>query len=534
MPNPGQPSSERSPFWAALEASAHDLELSLTRFSLAIIGVGLLLSLLVAARVDRELGVPLALLCAAGVGWFAWVERRLRAGDRSPALRWAGPVVEALLPAAVLVVLVRTAGPAYALGSWVPPQLWALFLAASILRLRPALPAMMGAVSAAAYAACWFAVIRPAVGPGADLLHTTDMQVVRVLTLALMGFAGSAAVIWLRGEVGRAGRRVRSLDLFGKYRLGDEIASGGMGTVLHATYCPEGGFERQVAIKRIHPHLAGDPAFLDRFRDEARLCARLAHPNIVAALDFGQVDDTWFFAMEYVDGPTLHEVLELRRETGAPLDEALVAHVVREIAEGLHHAHAVARDEDGRVLRVVHRDLSPTNVLLDRTGRVRISDFGVARALKGAHDVLTPTMTGKPAYMAPELLRQEAYDERADLFALGVVTWEMLCNQRLFARDERHATMAAVLDAPIPAPSEIRSDTNPAWDAFFARALARDPARRFPSATELSEALAAVQLHVGTVGNEELAAVVCAIEDVPVLELDSTTDMLAHSVAADG
>lgn len=518
--------------WRALEEGTDALELTLARGAQAVSAVGLLLSVYVAAFVAPELGWTLGGIAAWCLVWFTIAHGAMSAGVGAGVFRWLDPTVEVLLPALVLVALVRTAGPEYALGSWVPPQLWALFLAGTILRLRPELPAVMGLLAAAAYAAVWFGVIRPAIGDERDLLHATDMQVVRMATLLLMGLAGSGAVLWLRGAVGRAGREVRSRDLFGKYRLVRDIASGGMGTVIEAVYCPEGGFERRVAIKRIHPHLAGDASFLARFRAEAELCARLSHPNIVMALDFGRVGDTWFFAMEYVDGPTLHEVLRLRRDTGEPLEEALVAYMAREIAEALHYAHGVARDERGRLLRVVHRDLSPSNILLDRSGGVKISDFGVARALRGRQDVITPTIAGKPAYMAPEQLRQAAYDERADLFALGVVLFEMLCNQRLFGRDEPHASMLAVLEAAIPRPSEVRPEVSPGWDELIGGLLARDPADRIATAAQVVAALAALQAEIGPASAEGVAALVQVIEDVPMLDLDSTTDVLAYALAA--
>ena len=338
-------------------------------------------------------------------------------------------------------------------------------------------------------------------------------------TLFLMGLAGSAAVVVFREMIDRAAGSVRSRDLFGKYVLGDVIASGGMGTVFEATYCPEGGFQRRVAIKRIHPHLAENQDFVARFRHEAELCARLAHPNIVAALDFGRVDDSYFFAMEFIDGLMLKDVLAHRRLTDRQLNPAVVAWIGRQILEGLGYAHAAARDSDGQLLHVVHRDLSPHNVLLDRSGVVKISDFGVARALRGAHDLHTGNLAGKPAYMAPEQLRKAAIDERSDLFSLAVVLWEALTNQRLFFRDSEAATMLAVLEQPAPAPSTVRQGLNSGWDEFFHRALAKTSDERFQTATGMANELVRLQDRVGSAGPEDVAWLVAESHEDALEEL---------------
>jgi len=371
-------------------------------------------------------------------------------------------------------------------------------------------------------------VISPRIQDAENLLYGMDVQIVRMCSLLLMGAFGSGAVVGLRSTVSAASKKIRQRDLFGKYRLGEAIASGGMGTVFEALYCPEGGFQRRVAVKRIHPHLARDLQFLKRFRAEARLSARLAHPNIVGALDFGRMDDNWFFAMEFVDGPTLKDVAEHHRWLGEPVKAALVAHIGREILSGLEFAHAVARDHKGRLLRVVHRDLSPSNLLIDRSGQVKISDFGVARALRRKHDLHTHHIVGKPAYMAPEQLKNGAIDARFDLFSVGVVLWELVCNRRLFLRDSEAATMMAVLACEIPRPSQLRPELGTTWDAFFVKALAEAREDRFASAAAMSDAIAVLQDQVGVPKTHEIAVLITKVSEdsLPELEIEHTGPLL--------
>ncbi len=520
--------------WKALQAGASDLETAMARVGQFVALFGLFIALYFAAFVSRDSGMTLGGFALWAFIWFSLAHRGMSRGYGLQVFSWVNPVIEVLVPGYSLLVLVRLEGPGYALGSWVPPILFSLFLAASILRLRPELPFIMGLACAAEYGLVYAWVIAPQVEVSDNLLYGLDVQIVRMCSLILMGAVGTGAVVGLRSMIAKAGRRVRQQDLFGKYKLGDVIASGGMGTVLDALYCPEGGFQRRVAIKRIHPHLASDIQFLKRFRAEARLGARLAHPNIVAALDFGRVGNDWYFAMEFVDGPTLQEVAEHHRLVGEPLNPALIAHIGREVLSGLEFAHAVARDHKGRLLRVVHRDLSPSNLLIDRNGQLKISDFGVARALRRKLDLHTRHIVGKPAYMAPEQLRKEPIDARFDLFTVGIVLWELVCNRRLFLRDNEAATMMAVLECEVPLPSEIRPDLGTVWDGFFAKAIAMERSDRFASAAAMSFALSVVQQHVGVAHTDDLAILVAGIaeDSLPELDIEHTGELL--DAATDG
>jgi serine/threonine-protein kinase len=289
-----------------------------------------------------------------------------------------------------------------------------------------------------------------------------------------------------------------------------------MGKVVEALYCPEGGFRRRVAVKVIHPHLAGDRRFVDRFRHEAELCSRLHHPGIVAALDFGRSGDTWFFVMEFVDGLPLSELLSEHRQARLPLEPRVVVAMGVQLADALDHAHTHAYDADGRSLRVLHRDLSPSNVLVDHSGQLKISDFGVARALRAGDSLHTKNLVGKPSYVAPEALKNEPIDERADLWSLAVILWEALCNQRLFKRSNEAATMLAVLEDPPPVLDEARPGLGAAWQLFFDTALHRDPQRRYPSAAAFREALCELQRVTGTASMEDIAALVVEGGELPL------------------
>ncbi|MCB9677822.1 MAG: serine/threonine protein kinase [Alphaproteobacteria bacterium] len=512
--------------WSALESSVADLEIVLARADQGVAAMAILISIWF-STVRPALGLPLGLLCVGVFASATAAHALLVRGMFVTPLRYAMPVMEIALPGLALLVMTEVEGPGYALGSWVPPQLFCLFIAASILRLQPAVPLVMGVIAAAEFwLVYWFAIHDAVEGDGV-LLHRVDVQLVRTGSLIITGAAGSMAVYGLKRIIGRANADLRAQELFGKYRLLREIASGGMGVVHEALYCPEGGFERKVAIKVIHPHLAADRGFVERFREEAEISARLAHPNLVSALDFGTVEHTYFFAMEFVDGPTLRDVLDRHRRSGQPLDAGLVALIGADVAEGLHFAHRIARDSDGKPLRVVHRDLSPANILIDRSGLVKILDFGVARALKDAKMVHTRNLVGKPSYLAPEQLEDHVVDERSDLWSLSVVLWELLCNTRLFRRREEAATMLAVINDDIPMPSSLRKDVAATWDAFFLRALNRDPEMRFQSALAVRDALRQIAEDHGNPDSTLLSQLAWTDEeDVELLDLDDDTGAL--------
>jgi serine/threonine-protein kinase len=280
-------------------------------------------------------------------------------------------------------------------------------------------------------------------------------------------------------------------------------------------YCPEGGFERRVAIKLLHPHLAREAAFVAGFRAEAELGSRLAHPNIVTILDFGQQGDAYFLAMEYVDGPSLQRLLQGAREANIEIPIAVAAYVVRELLTGLEYAHDGVRAADGHPLRVLHRDMCPANVLLSRFGEVKIADFGIARVLGDAESTHTRNVAGHAAYMAPEQAVAERIDVRADLFSVGVVLWEMLALQRLFARSNPVATLHALVAGPVPLVTDVRAELDPAWNGFVARSLEREASGRWAAAAEMAAALDGLPGARSDRPMEELAALIERVRNLP-------------------
>jgi serine/threonine-protein kinase len=398
-------------------------------------------------------------------------------------------------------------------------MIFCALIVASTVRLRPAPPLLQGIGGAAAYLVFYFALARGRIAPeNADfVLYRPAMQVSRASTLLLAGVLGSLLAGSVRRALGRADAVARERELFGKYRLLRAVASGGMGAVVEALYCPEGGFERRVAIKRIHPHLAEQRPFVDAFRAEAELCAHLSHPSIVQVFDFGRVGETYFLAMEYVDGATLAALMAAVFAGRQRLGAEVAGHVGARLLSGLVYAHEVARGADGRPLRVVHRDLCPQNVLLSRSGEVKITDFGIARALHEASAASTQTARGHVAYLPPEQLRGHTLSHRSDLFAVAAMLWEMLAARRLFARSTEGGTLAAVLACAVPPVTELSPALDPAWDPFFSRALAADPEARFASAQEMADALAAIPGAAGPRSMETLAALVLAVQAGPVV-----------------
>jgi serine/threonine-protein kinase len=274
----------------------------------------------------------------------------------------------------------------------------------------------------------------------------------------------------------------------GRYALYDEIASGGMASVHIGRLMGPLGFSRTVAIKVLHPHHAKDPEFVRMFLDEARLAARIRHPNVVATLDVAVHDQELFLVMEYVHGETLAHLLRRTEERGQEVPPRVAAAILIDLLEGLHAAHD-AKDELGTPLAIVHRDVSPQNLMVGRDGTARVLDFGVAKAASRVQSTRDGHVKGKFAYMAPEQVMRHHLDRRVDIFAASIVLWEALTGKRLFAADDPAAAVARIMGDVIVPPSALRAGLPEALDAVVLKGLARDREDRFATASEMARAL---------------------------------------------
>ncbi|HVG60486.1 MAG TPA: serine/threonine-protein kinase [Hyalangium sp.] len=273
---------------------------------------------------------------------------------------------------------------------------------------------------------------------------------------------------------------------FGKYELLRKIASGGMGQVFLAR--ERSAVERLVVLKLILPHLAEDEEFLTMFLEEARLVARLQHPNLVTILDLLEVEGRHCLAMEYVQGDDVRRLDKQARLKGRLLPSGLVLRIISEAAAGLDYAHK-ARDAQGQPLKLVHRDVSPQNILVGFDGAVKIIDFGVAKAAGSGHQTATGVLKGKYPYMSPEQASGHAVDGRSDQFALGVVLWELLTGKRLFKGESDMMTLRLVKDCQVPPPSQLNPKLPPGLDQLVLRALAPTADKRYPDCSALRLAL---------------------------------------------
>jgi len=297
-----------------------------------------------------------------------------------------------------------------------------------------------------------------------------------------------------------------------RYELVGALASGGMATVFLARLSGVGGFQRFVAIKRLHPQLAGDPRIVEMFLDEGRIAARIHHPNVVPILEVGAGADGYYLVMEYIEGDTLAQLVLRAAQRGQRLPIPITLRVALDMLAGLHAAHELC-DDSSRAIHLVHRDVSPQNVLVGVDGIARITDFGVARANPDLTDTLGGELKGKLAYMAPEQAAGEAsLDRRADVFAAGIVIWEALAAKRLFKAENEAATLLRVMAEPIAPPSEIAPDLRIELSNLVMRALERDQSRRFATCAEFADALeAAANGKEGIATPRELAAFVTTL-----------------------
>jgi len=269
---------------------------------------------------------------------------------------------------------------------------------------------------------------------------------------------------------------------FGSYLLIKRVARGGMAEVFLARQQGVEGFEREVALKRILPHLVESKEFVDMFVEEARVAARLRHPNIAHIYDFGKVEDSPFIAMEFVEGVDGAKLLDEASRSAIPVEHA--ARIAADVCAGLHHAHAL-KGPDGRPLGLVHRDVSPQNVLIGFDGQVKLVDFGIAKAAARVQRTRPGVVRGKFAYMSPEQCQGRELDGRSDVFNLGIVLWEWLAGTTAFHRDDPVEAGRDITQGRLPALREKRPDVPPALEAIVRRALEVDRDRRYATASAM-------------------------------------------------
>ena len=297
-----------------------------------------------------------------------------------------------------------------------------------------------------------------------------------------------------------------------RYELVGEIASGGMATVYLARLTGVGGFQRFVAIKRLHPHLASEKEFVEMFLDEARIAARIHHPNVVPILEVGASVVGYYLVMEYIEGDTLARLLARAATRGKRLPVGIALRIALDMLAGLHAAHEL-RDDTGEAVHLVHRDVSPQNVLVGVDGIARITDFGVARAASRLTATRVGQLKGKIAYMAPEQAAgEEAIDRRADVFAAGIVVWEELAAKRLFKAENEAATLSRVMTEAVTPLTTIVPTLSTTLANVVLRALERNPDQRYASCAQFADALEAAATGTESIATpRELAAYVSEV-----------------------
>jgi len=325
--------------------------------------------------------------------------------------------------------------------------------------------------------------------------------------------------------------------LVGRYALYGKIASGGMATVHFGRLLGSVGFSRTVAIKRLHPHFTEDPDFVSMFLDEARLAARVRHPCVVPTLDVVATGGEIFLVMEFVQGETLSRILRKLGPRGERIPLPIVASIFSNVLHGLHAAHE-AKSERGKALEIVHRDVSPHNVIIGVDGTARVLDFGVAKAIGRLQTTREGQIKGKLAYVAPEQLRSVDASRQTDVYAASVCLWEALTGKRMFEGASEAVIAGKILAGDLKPPSALVPDLPPALDPIVMRGLDRDPANRFATAREMASALeAAVPLAIPAVVGawiEQTAAEAIAFQAAQLAEIENaSSDVTVPAVDGD-
>ncbi|NMO21997.1 serine/threonine protein kinase [Pyxidicoccus fallax] len=472
-----------------LRRDAQAREVSVARFMAGLSGASVVVAAALGGLIGWGLTQSLMGLSAVLCVYYTVLWRVLRSGVFHPAVPWLNVAIEVSIPAVVLAFDLRFQGPIYALTA---PTLviWPTLITLATLRSNPRLALAAGFIVAAEYLGIYLLFVRPLLPDNPLITLTPGFIATRAFFFVAAGvFTAILARHFLQLTRG-ALSALREQEVMGKYVLHERIGAGGMAEVYRATYCPEGGFQKAVALKRILPAFTDNEEFVTLFRQEAELCSSLNHPNIVQVFDLGRHGGTYFLAMEFVDGLPLSGVL--RALARRPLPVAAATYAAAELGAALDYLHR-RTGPDGQPLRLVHRDVNPPNVLVSRFGDVKLSDFGIARGAALAQLTLAGSVRGKLGYMAPEQALGRSFDGRADLFALGLTFHEMLTGRRTLQATTDEALMRAAVDQQLEPPSRFNPEVPPALDAIVMGLLEKDPARRTATGAQLRGQLLALQ-----------------------------------------
>jgi eukaryotic-like serine/threonine-protein kinase len=474
-----------------LNQDAPAREASAARFMAAASGLSAIMAFALSSFIGKGLSLSLGVMLSVVAIYAGLQFAFLRRGKFHPVLPWINVAVEVSIPALIFLADWSVRGPVYALTA--PPLFfWGTLVFLSGLRGNRALSMGAGALATFEFLLLYFVLAKPT---GAEDYTLVSVQFPLILTRAILLFASGIITAIFVGHLNRRAEdalaKVRERDVVGKYLLQERIGAGGMAEVFLATYSPEGGFEKKVAVKKILPSHADDEVFISHFRQEAALGSRLNHQNVVQVLDFGRFGTTWFMAMEFVDGLSLRRILEQRHQHTLPM--SAIVFLAHELLLALEYIHQRV-DENGQPLNLVHRDFNPPNIMISLQGEVKVTDFGIARAATNVALTEAGMVKGKPGYLAPEQLTNQAIDGRADLFALGCTLHESICGKPLFPVGSNTTALVAVLDMQIPQPEGLYELTPGPIQKLVMGLLERDVTIRTRHARE---ALMALQTMTG-------------------------------------
>ncbi|WNG34393.1 serine/threonine protein kinase [Archangium violaceum] len=467
-------------------ADAVAREATVTRFISRVSCIFVVSTLGMSPLIGWPLALSVAGLCAFFAVYYGGLSRLLRRGWFHPAIHWVNVGLETTTGAFLFVCDTLFANAEQALANPMA-VLWSGIIVLAALRGKRNLALFAGGLVAAQTVLLYFLLAWPRLTEPVPLMFTPPLVILRAAYYFVIGWLAALVAGYLTHRAEEALHAVREKDLVGKYFLHERLGVGGMAEVFRATYSPEGGFEKVVAVKRILPAYAEDEDFVTLFRREAELGSLLNHPNIVQVLDVGRFGDTYFMAMEYIEGLSLRELLK----SHGPLPLAVVAYLGAELGEALDYVHRRTSSE-GLPLNLVHRDVNPPNILLSRIGEVKLGDFGVARAAIHVRLTRADRVRGKLGYLAPEQARGHAFDGRADLFALGLTLHEALTGQRVFQGEDASDTLRSAPPPFLVPPSVHRPDVPPALDAAIMDLLQWQVADRTDRGQRLREQLCAL------------------------------------------